>query len=129
MATLATSVAEETAAAQPETPAFEATFFDFDKSDIKPEEKEFLDENIDMLKKDPNLKIVIEGHTDYVGPEAYNQMLSERRARTVYDYLLTAGIASDRMKTIGYGETMPVISNLTPEGRAINRRVEINVEK
>jgi OOP family OmpA-OmpF porin len=129
MVTLATSAAEETAAVQPEMPSFEAIFFNFDKSDIKPEEKEFLDENLEVLKKDPNLKIVIEGHTDYVGSEAYNQMLSERRARTVYDYLFTAGIASDRMKTIGYGENMPAISNLTPEGRAINRRVEIVSEK
>jgi len=95
----------------------------------KPEEKEFLDENLDILKKDPDLKIVIEGHADYVGTEAYNQMLSERRAQTVYNYFLTVGIASDRMKTIGYGETMPAISNLTAEGRAINRRIEIKVAK
>jgi outer membrane protein OmpA-like peptidoglycan-associated protein len=127
MVTLAASVAEETAEVQPEMPTFQMIFFDFDKSDIKPEAKEFLDENLDILKKDPDLKIVIEGHADYVGPEAYNQMLSEHRAQTVYEYFLTTGIASDRIETIGFGETMPVISNLTAEGRAINRRIEIKV--
>jgi outer membrane protein OmpA-like peptidoglycan-associated protein len=88
MVTLATSAAEDTAIVRPEIPSFETIFFDFDKPDIKPEEKEFLDENLDMLKKNPNLKIVVEDHADYVGPEICNQMLSEGRARTVSDYFL-----------------------------------------
>lgn len=101
--------------------------FDFDKYDLIPEWLAFLDEIADALLKQPDVNIVIEGHTDWIGTEAYNQKLSERRAKAVYDYLLGKGIESARMETIGYGETLPAVSNLTDEGRMLNRRAVINV--
>ncbi len=103
--------------------------FDFDKYDIKPEAKAILDSGVEILKKHPEIKIVIEGHTDSIGSEAYNQKLSEKRAKAVYDYFVKKGISPDRMKTVGYGETRPKADNSTEEGRAINRRVEIKVIK
>jgi OOP family OmpA-OmpF porin len=101
--------------------------FDFDKYDLIPEWSAFLDEIADALLKQPDVHIVIEGHTDWIGTEAYNQKLSERRAKAVYDYLLGKGIESARMETIGYGETLPAVSNLADEGRMLNRRAVINV--
>ncbi|MCX7822162.1 MAG: OmpA family protein [Syntrophobacterales bacterium] len=103
--------------------------FDFDKYNIKPEWVPVLDEAVEILKKNPNIKVTIEGHTDYIGTVAYNQKLSEKRAKAVYDYFLSKGISADRMKTIGYGELKPKADNKTVEGRAINRRVELKVEK
>lgn len=105
----------------------EDILFDFDKYDLKPEWLAFLDGIADALLKLPNVQIVIEGHTDWNGPEAYNQKLSERRARAVYDYLLGKDIENARMDIIGYGETMPAVSNLTREGRMLNRRAVIIV--
>ncbi len=105
----------------------EDILFDFDKYDLKPEWLAFLDGIGDALLKLPDVRIVIEGHTDWNGPEAYNQKLSERRARAVYDYLLGKGIENARMDIIGYGETMPAVSNLTREGRMLNRRAVIIV--
>lgn len=103
--------------------------FDFDKYNIKPEWVPVLDEAVEILKKHPEIKVVIEGHTCSIGTEAYNQKLSERRAKSVYDYFLKKGIAANRMKTIGYGELRPKADNKTEEGRVINRRVELKVEK
>ena len=77
------------------------------------------------LAENPDDQTVIQGHTDRTGPEGYNQVLSERRAKAVYDYFMGKGIAPERMEATGYGETMPEVSNLTREGRAINRRVDI----
>lgn len=99
--------------------------FDFDKYNIKPEWLPVLDNAVDTLLNNPKINIVIEGHTDNTGDYQYNQRLSERRAKAVYDYLVNKGVAPDRMEMVGYGETWPEISNLTPQGRAINRRVEI----
>ncbi len=101
--------------------------FDFDKYDIKPEYQPVLDEGAEILKANPNIRIIIEGHTDSIGTEEYNQKLSERRAKAVYDYFLSKGIDASRMKTVGYGELKPKADNSTAEGRAINRRVEIKV--
>lgn len=112
---------------KPERFAIEGIFFDFNKYNIKPFFAVNLDEGLEKLQKYPEARIIIEGHTDNVGSEQYNQKLSERRARAVYDYFLGKGIAAERMTTIGYGESMPSVSNLTPHGRAINRRVEIIV--
>ncbi len=101
--------------------------FDFDKYNIKPEWVPVLDEGVAILQKHPEIKIVIEGHTDSIGTEAYNQKLSERRAKAVFDYFVSKGISPDRMKTVGFGELKPKADNSTAEGRAINRRVEIKV--
>ena len=100
--------------------------FDFDKSVIREGDKEKLKKAVDFVKKYPGLKIKIEGHTDYIGTEKYNQGLSERRAEAVMKYLIKGGgIDGKRLTAIGYGESKPVASNKTNEGRAKNRRVEI----
>jgi OOP family OmpA-OmpF porin len=74
------------------------------------------------------MRVSIEGHTDSIGTDAYNQKLSERRARTVRDHMVGQGIAADRITTRGFGESKPIASNETAEGRAQNRRVEIFAE-
>jgi OOP family OmpA-OmpF porin len=102
--------------------------FDFDKSNIKSEWAPVLDEAIAILQANPNMSIIIEGHTDSKGSEAYNQGLSERRANSVYRYLMNGGVAGNRMSTVGYGELRPKATNATDEGRAINRRVEFQVQ-
>ena len=103
--------------------------FDFDKYNIKSESEAILDSGVQILKSHPEIKVVIEGHTDSRGTEQYNQKLSEQRAMSVYNYFKAHGIASSRMKTVGYGELHPKADNSTAEGRAINRRVELKVEK
>lgn len=102
--------------------------FDFDKYNIKSEWMPVLDEAVAILQSNPNISVVVEGHTDSVGSDAYNQGLSERRANSVYNYLLNRGVAASRMSTIGYGESRPKATNATDEGRAINRRVEFQVQ-
>ncbi|MBP6020077.1 MAG: OmpA family protein [Burkholderiaceae bacterium] len=103
------------------------TFFDFDKATIKPEGRQILDQvasQIDTL----NLETLIAvGHTDSIGTEQYNQGLSERRANSVKNYLVTKGIPADRIYAEGKGELSPVASNKTREGRAQNRRVELEI--
>ncbi len=101
--------------------------FDFDKSVLKPEGKSKLTELAAKLK-DINLEaIVATGHTDSVGKAEYNQKLSVRRADSVKAYLVSAGVAADRIYTSGKGETQPVADNKTAAGREKNRRVEIEV--
>jgi outer membrane protein OmpA-like peptidoglycan-associated protein len=103
--------------------------FDFDKSVVK--EGSFADiKNLaDFMAQYPQTTTVVEGHTDSVGTDAYNQGLSERRANAVRDVLVNQyGLAAERVNAVGYGETRPVADNSTSEGRAINRRVEAEVE-
>ncbi|WGF87146.1 OmpA family protein [Marinivivus vitaminiproducens] len=100
--------------------------FDFDRSDIKPEFRPTLDQVAQDLIEDRGTDVVVVGHTDSTGPEAYNQALSERRATSVADYLLGAGVPqASVVRVYGLGETQPVASNDTREGRAQNRRVDI----
>ena len=102
-------------------------FFDFDKSVLKPEGKAKLDDLTSKVK-DINLEVIIAvGHTDSVGSDAYNQGLSVRRAEAVKAYLVSKGIEKNRVYTEGKGEKQPVADNKTSEGRAKNRRVEIEV--
>ena len=102
-------------------------FFDFDKSALKPAGKEKLDELIAKVK-DVNLEVIIAvGHTDSVGSDAYNQKLSVRRSEAVKAYLVSKGIEKNRVYTEGKGKKQPVADNKTAEGRAKNRRVEIEV--
>lgn len=102
-------------------------FFDFDKSVLKPEGKAKLDDLVGKVK-DINLEVIIAvGHTDSVGTDAYNQKLSVRRAEAVKAYLVSKGIEKNRVYTEGKGEKQPVADNKTAEGRAKNRRVEIEV--
>ena len=101
--------------------------FDFDKFALKPEGKAKLDDLVGKLKA-VNLEVVIAiGHTDSIGSKAYNQKLSVRRASSVKQYLVSKGIEANRIYTEGKGETQPVADNKTKEGRAKNRRVEIEV--
>jgi len=100
-------------------------FFDFDKSTLRPESKHELNRWVDVFKKNPELNAEIHGHTCWIGTEAYNQGLSERRATAVIDYLVSHGVAKNRLTMKGFGETRPTASNETREGRELNRRVEI----
>ena len=102
-------------------------FFDFDKSVLKPEGKAKLDD-LSSKVQGINLEVIIAvGHTDSVGSDAYNQKLSLRRAEAVKAYLVGKGIEANRVYTEGKGEKQPVADNKTKEGRAKNRRVEIEV--
>jgi len=101
--------------------------FATDQSAIQPQFRPTLDQVAQTLAEYPKTMIDVLGHTDSDGSEAYNQALSERRARSVSDYLASHGVASVRMATTGYGETRPIASNETPDGKAQNRRVEIKV--
>jgi len=102
--------------------------FEFDKADIRPDAAVILDEAVNQLGT-VSSRVSVEGHTDAVGADAYNQSLSERRAGSVRDYLVGKGIDASRLSTAGYGESQPVADNETAEGRALNRRVELKVQE
>lgn len=99
--------------------------FDFDKADLKIGSEKVLTEMVKLMKDNPGLAVEIQGHTDNVGGRDYNLDLSSRRAQTVKAYLSLYGIKSSRMTVNGYGFDRPVASNDTEEGRALNRRVEL----
>ena len=102
-------------------------FFDFDKSVLKPEGRAKLDDLVSKMSG-LNLEVIIAvGHTDSVGTDAYNQKLSVRRSEAVKSYLVSKGVEKNRVYTEGKGEKQPVADNKTAEGRAKNRRVEIEV--
>jgi OOP family OmpA-OmpF porin len=102
-------------------------FFDFDKAVLKPEGRAKLDDLTSKMSG-LNLEVIIAvGHTDSVGTDAYNQRLSVRRADAVKDYLVSKGVEKNRVYTEGKGEKQPIADNKTAEGRAKNRRVEIEV--
>jgi outer membrane protein OmpA-like peptidoglycan-associated protein len=100
-------------------------YFDFDKATIKPESRPALEDAAEILKENPGIRVEIQGHTDSKGSDAYNQNLSERRAQSVVNFLVTQ-LSIDRARLVarGYGEGMPIATNDTDEGRALNRRVE-----
>ncbi|MCR6687302.1 OmpA family protein [Pseudoxanthomonas sp.] len=109
--------------------------FDFDKSTLRPDAVAILAEATEILKRYPDLRVEVAGHTDSKGTDAYNQSLSERRATAVYDYLTSNGVAASRLVgPTGYGESRPIAPNANPdgsdnpEGRAKNRRTELNVQ-
>jgi OOP family OmpA-OmpF porin len=102
-------------------------FFDFDKAVLKPEGKAKLDDLVAKLKGIALEVIIAIGHTDSIGSDAYNQKLSVRRSEAVKAYLVSKGIEPNRVYTEGKGKTQPIASNSTAEGRAKNRRVEIEV--
>ena len=99
--------------------------FDFDKSVVRPDGKKSIDEALAKLKGVDLEMVIATGHTDSVGSDAYNQKLSERRAAAVKDYLVSKGIPASKVTTIGKGESQPVATNKTAEGRQKNRRVDI----
>lgn len=102
-------------------------FFDFDKYELKPESRIELDKLVRLLEENPRLKIRINGHTDNAGTAEHNLTLSQNRAEAVVEYLVSKGIAADRLSSKGFGATRPVASNSTEEGRAQNRRTEFVV--
>lgn len=103
--------------------------FDFDKAQVKPESYGDIKNLADFMSQYPQTTTVVEGHTDSVGSDAYNQTLSERRANAVRDVLVNQyGVGGDRVNAAGYGESRPVADNASADGRAVNRRVEAEVE-
>jgi len=98
--------------------------FDFDRYDIRPQDAEILKQNAEVLKKFPKLKIQIEGHCDERGTNEYNLALGERRANSTKNYLLSLGIAGDRISTISYGEERPLDPAQNEEAWAKNRRAD-----
>lgn len=108
-----------------ETTNIRFVYFDFNKYEISKKYLEVLDDAADILDLYPDVFLKIEGHTDAVGTEAYNQTLSEKRAMSAKEYLLIHGVEPSKVKTIGYGKREPFATNFTEEGRAMNRRVEL----
>jgi outer membrane protein OmpA-like peptidoglycan-associated protein len=101
-------------------------FFEFNRAVIRPQSFPILDTVAQVLRDFPDIRIEVQGHTDSRGNDAFNMRLSQSRADAVRQYLINQGIAADRLTARGYGETMPIESNLTNEGRALNRRVEFH---
>ncbi|NOU04090.1 MAG: OmpA family protein [Novosphingobium sp.] len=101
--------------------------FDVGSSTLKPEFRATLDKVAESLIQYPNSLIDVYGHTDSTGSDSFNQTLSESRARTVANYLISKGVPAARVRSQGFGETMPVTTNDTADGRAKNRRVEIKI--
>jgi outer membrane protein OmpA-like peptidoglycan-associated protein len=106
----------------------EAILFDRNSTAMKSGAKQQLEKMAEVMARYPENDILVTGHTDNTGSEKYNQDLSERRAKTVKNYLILKGISAGRITSMGFGETMPVASNATPEGRQKNRRVEIEIK-
>jgi len=104
--------------------AFRGLLFDFDKSDVKAKYGPLIQNAVEVMKMNPGLTIEIQGHTDSYGKDAYNQKLSERRANAVKAELIKQGVEGKRLTAVGFGESKPVDTNETDEGRAYNRRVE-----
>jgi len=101
--------------------------FDVGSYTLKPQFRDTLDRVAESMIKYPNSLIDVYGHTDSTGSDAYNQTLSENRARTVANYLASRGVSSARIRSQGFGETMPIADNATESGRSKNRRVEIKI--
>lgn len=108
-------------------PVFKILYFDFDKSDLRPASVTELNKVVDILNKNPNYRLRVEGHACKMGTHEYNQKLSERRANAAKAYLLKQGIAADRVEAIGYGETRPAVPQKDTEREPLNRRVEMIV--
>ncbi len=106
----------------------DAVLFDVNSAALKTEAQQTLGQMADVMVRYPDTDILVKGHTDNTGSETYNQELSERRAKSVQNYLIDKGVSVPRITAIGFGETMPVAPNDTPEDRQKNRRVEIEIK-
>jgi outer membrane protein OmpA-like peptidoglycan-associated protein len=106
-----------------------SVLFDFDSAQIRPDAERTLAEVAEVIKGYPRRPVRIEGHTDSVASDDYNQKLSDRRAASVRAWLVARGLEGTRLATRGFGETRPVADNATAEGRQRNRRVEVIIEK
>jgi len=116
----------EMASETPEKIVLRGVHFDFNKAEIRPQDAAVLDEAADTLKTHPNVSLSVDGYCDSIGSVPYNQRLSQERASAVVKYLTDKGIAESRLAPRGFGKTDFVASNSTEEGRAQNRRVEMN---
>ncbi|NGY05306.1 OmpA family protein [Solimonas terrae] len=101
--------------------------FEFNKTRLRPDAQTILDWAVGVLKKYPDMKVEIAGHTDSIGSDAYNQKLSEGRAQAVMQYFVDHGVPADQLTAKGYGETQPIADNKTADGRELNRRVELRI--
>ena len=102
--------------------------FEFNRSNIRPISYPILNDVVELLKRNPQIaQVRVEGHTDWVGGDAYNKILSQRRAQSVVNYLVQHGVERSRLVPVGYGESRPIADNNTTEGRAKNRRTEFTV--
>lgn len=101
--------------------------FDVNKATLRPESKLELAKLAGILNKYPDTNVLVEGHTDATGTEEYNLELSRQRAQSVENYLASQGVDATRFTIMGYGESQPVATNETPEGRQLNRRVDIAI--
>lgn len=108
---------------------FDNLVFETNKDVIKPESNSYLDKLVEVLLADPSWKLQIVGHTDNVGKDAFNLDLSKRRANSVKTYLISKSIPETSITTDGKGETVPIATNDTEQGRAKNRRVEFIIVK
>ena len=104
----------------------QALQFELDKAELLSSSFEVLDPVLEVLDQRPEVRIEVSGHTCWLGSESHNNDLSRRRAQAVADYLVSTGVSADRLVVTHYGESQPIASNLTEEGREQNRRVEIN---
>lgn len=100
--------------------------FAINSTEISPDAAKVLDIGVSILARDLSVSMTVTGHTDATGPDDLNQTLSEERARSVVDYMVSAGIEPQRLKAVGKGESEPIAPNSDPEGRAVNRRVEFS---
>jgi len=101
--------------------------FEFGKSTLTKDDKLYLDEIVDLMKQNKQIHVKVNGHTDNIGTEEFNKNLSRDRAKSVYEYLKSKGIAASRLSYDYFGATQPIADNSTDEGRAINRRVEFEI--
>lgn len=101
--------------------------FEFNKTRLRPDAQTILDWATNILKKYPDMKVEVAGHTDSVGGDSYNQKLSEGRAQAVMQYFTEHGVPADQLTAKGYGETNPIADNKTADGRELNRRVELRI--
>lgn len=123
------SISTYTAPKIPENWVLVGINFDFNKATIKPESLPVLNNAVEILLKNPDVKVEIQGHTDNIGSEQYNQKLSLERAIAVKNFFVAKGVASNRLTTVGYGKTKPIADNNSEQGRSLNRRIELKVIK
>ena len=119
--------AEKLVVTDEELITLEPIYFDFNKATIKPVSYPILDQVAKLMTENAAVKIRVESHTDWIGSDSYNQRLSERRAKTTVDYLVGKGIDPARVEGVGLGESRPIATNETEEGRSRNRRSEFHI--
>ena len=125
--TASSSVTIEVVAPPRKEYTFEDVHFDFDRFNLRPDALKILDDAVATLQANPELKLLIEGHTCNIGTTEYNMALGERRAASARDYLISRGIAASRLSTVSYGEERPKHDNSRAETRKLNRRAALVV--